>query len=671
VSTRPVEVNLEAIIAAVLAVEPGLDRQLVAEAVAATAPSRRQQHWLQQALTQDPSCLVSGASSVPLGVAQLIRRLRAAGAARLVVPCCARCGQPRLLRHKHGDQRVCDWCRRVLHAELCIRCGERRPTMVRTDHGPVCFRCRRQDRGTWKPCSQCGRPCTVQARSDDGQPLCWRCAPRRLRPCAVCGQQRVIHAHLLDGPTCGACYNRIRSSPQPCPGCGQPRVLQHLDEAGRRVCGPCAGVASRYACARCGTDCMRYRDGLCPRCLLDQQVTALLTGPDGTISPALRPLHRALVEVTEPRSTLNWLRTSAGPKILAAMAAGELAVSHDALDRLPQTKPLDFLRDLLVAAGVLAPRQTDFARLEPWLDGLLATAPHEHARLVRVFATWDAFRRLRPKATAGRLTENASRRARSQVRQALALLAWLDEQGVPLAELRQDDLDRWLAAGPTTRLAVRAFLQWAKARRLAGDLHVPFATTRSPAAPVADDERWALIERLLHDQAVAIDLRVAGLFALLYGQPLTRIVRLTTGHVTHANDRVAVRFGNDDLVLPEPLGQLTLALRDRRGHAALGNQTRQWLFPGGAPGRHVTANSLRVRLNGVGVVLRAARHAAMLQLAAEIPAPILADLLNLHPIIAVRWVKAARGDWASYVSERSSTLSADPRKSSPSPAEGG
>jgi hypothetical protein len=72
-----------------------------------------------------------------------------------------------------------------------------------------------------------------------------------------------------------------------------------------------------------------------------------------------------------------------------------------------------------------------------------------------------------------------------------------------------------------------------------------------------------------------------------------------------------------------------------------------------------------VRLNGVGVALRAARNAAMLQLAAEIPAPILADLLNLHPIIAERWVKAARGDWASYVGERTSTLNADPRESSP------
>jgi hypothetical protein len=655
-----VEPDIEAIVAAVLAVDPALDRQVVAEAVAAAAPSRRQQRWLHRDLTQDPACLVSGASSVPLGVARLIRRLRAAGATRLVVPCCARCGEPRLLRHKHGDQRVCDWCRRVLHARPCARCGERRPTMVRGDDGPVCFRCRRQDRGTWQPCSQCGRLCTVKARAADGRPLCWQCAPRRRMVCAACGRERVIHAHLLDGPTCGACYNRIRSSPRPCPGCGQPRVLEYQDGGGRRVCGPCAGVASRYACDRCGADCMRYRDGLCARCLLDRQVTALLTGPDGTITPALRPLQRALVDVQEPRSAINWLRTSAGPKLLAAMAASELAVSHDALDRLPQTKPLDFVRDLLVAAGALAPRQTDVERLERWLDGLLATIPDDHAKLVRVFATWDAVRRLRPKASAGRLTENASRRVRSQVRQAIALLAWLDAQGTTLAELRQADLDRWLAAGTTTRLAVRAFVQWAKAQRLTGDLQVPFATTTSPTAPVADDARWALIERLLHDQTIPIDLRVAGLFALLYGQPLTRIVRLATDDVAADGDQVTIRFGTAGLILPDPLGRLVLALRDRRGHAALGNQTRRWLFPGGAPGRHITANSLRVRLNGVGVVLRAARHAAMLQLAAEIPAPVLADLLNLHPIIAVRWVRAARGDWASYVGERSSTADTDP-----------
>jgi len=661
VSAVSAEPDLGAIITAVLVADPDLDQQIVADAVATVAPSRRQQRWLQRALAEDPGCLTSGASSVPLGAAQLIRELRDAGSTKLVAPRCAVCGHARPLRHKHGEQRVCDWCRRVLHAKPCARCGQRRPVLARTDDGPICFRCRRQDSGTWKPCSQCGRLCTVTARSAERRPLCWQCAPRRRSLCAFCGQQRVVHAHLLDGPACAACYDRVRSSPQPCPGCGQPRVLEHRDRDGRRVCGPCVGVASRFACDRCGKDGLRYRDGLCARCLLAEQAAALLTGPDGTITPALRPLRRALVEVDEPRSALNWLRASAGAKLLAAMAAGELAVSHDALDGLPQTKPLDYLRDLLVAAGVLPPREANFERLGTWLDRVLAGVPDDHATVVRTFATWEVVRRLRPKATAGRLTENATRRARTQIRQALALLAWLDARGTTLAELRQADLDRWLTEGTTTRLAVSSFVRWAKGRRLVGDVQVPLPATRSPAAPVADDARWTLIERLLHDDTVAAELRVAGLFALLYGQQLTRIVRLTTDNVRCDGDRVAIRFGHDDLRLPEQLDTLVLALRDRRGHAALGNQaTGRWLFPGGAPGRHITANSLRVRLNAVGVVLRPARNAAMLQLAAELPASILADLLNLHPIIAVQWVRAARGDWASYVGERSAPASPDP-----------
>lgn len=91
-------------------------------------------------------------------------------------------------------------------------------------------------------------------------------------------------------------------------------------------------------------------------------------------------------------------------------------------------------------------------------------------------------------------------------------------------------------------LGVRAFLQWAKARRLTGDLHVPFTTAGSPTAPVANDKRRTPSERLLHDQAVPVALRVRRLVRSLYGQPLTRIVRLTTDHVTHASDRVAIRL---------------------------------------------------------------------------------------------------------------------------------
>ena len=49
---------------------------------------------------------------------------------------------------------------------------------------------------------------------------------------------------------------------------------------------------------------------------------------------------------------------------------------------------------------------------------------------------------------------------------------------------------------------------------------------------------------------------------------------------------------------------------------------------------------------------RTARSAALINLAADLPAAVLADLLGLHINTAVRWVKRARRDWADYLAAR-------------------
>ena len=41
----------------------------------------------------------------------------------------------------------------------------------------------------------------------------------------------------------------------------------------------------------------------------------------------------------------------------------------------------------------------------------------------------------------------------------------------------------------------------------------------------------------------------------------------------------------------------------------------------------------------------------MLHLAAHVPAAVLADLLNLHPSTAVRWMHQAGADWTRYTAE--------------------
>jgi hypothetical protein len=46
-------------------------------------------------------------------------------------------------------------------------------------------------------------------------------------------------------------------------------------------------------------------------------------------------------------------------------------------------------------------------------------------------------------------------------------------------------------------------------------------------------------------------------------------------------------------------------------------------------------------------MLQPDRNAALMQLAAEIPAPVLGDLLGLSPQTAVRWATLAARDWAT------------------------
>jgi hypothetical protein len=41
----------------------------------------------------------------------------------------------------------------------------------------------------------------------------------------------------------------------------------------------------------------------------------------------------------------------------------------------------------------------------------------------------------------------------------------------------------------------------------------------------------------------------------------------------------------------------------------------------------------------------------MMHLARQLPASVLADLLNLHATTACRWVDAAGGDWNNYAAE--------------------
>jgi len=118
---------------------------------------------------------------------------------------------------------------------------------------------------------------------------------------------------------------------------------------------------------------------------------------------------------------------------------------------------------------------------------------------------------------------------------------------------------------------------------------------------------------------------------------------------------VRLRLGREPIVLPEPLAALVLQLvASRHGHGALGDQgTSSWLFPGGQPGRPLSAYQLGERLRQLGLRPGQARSTALFQLATELPAALLARMLGIHITVAVAWQRASSGDWTGYAADYS------------------
>ena len=106
-------------------------------------------------------------------------------------------------------------------------------------------------------------------------------------------------------------------------------------------------------------------------------------------------------------------------------------------------------------------------------------------------------------------------------------------------------------------------------------------------------------------------------------------------------------------MLPEPIAALARQLvQARQGHAVIGDHGRSpWLFPGGQPGRPISAARMTERLCELGIRSGQARSTALFQLATDLPAAIIARMLGVHISVATAWQGASAGDWATYAAE--------------------
>jgi hypothetical protein len=126
------------------------------------------------------------------------------------------------------------------------------------------------------------------------------------------------------------------------------------------------------------------------------------------------------------------------------------------------------------------------------------------------------------------------------------------------------------------------------------------------------------------------------------------------------DDRVFVTFDRTPTEMPEPLDRLIQEHMARRGQASYVSWNSPWLFPGGIPGNHLGTENIRKELVARGIKPQASKHAALFQLASELPHPILADVLGISSTSAARWSALSSRTWGQYTAARRDSGLQDP-----------
>lgn len=609
-------------------------------------------------------------------------------------PPCSRCHRPRPVAYRIDGQPVCQSCgpKRLYTCSACGRPDQ--PAHAITDAGPLCSRCYHLRRP--HTCHQCRRS-TSHARRDPARPdqwICYRCyippsvectvcgevkpcdrgvasgrpicsscrarqrphrraTPAAKKRCAVCGLTRSVRITLPLGPVCLSCCHQLRRNPIDCASCGHQRPQAGLDNRDQPICGPCSGEHRNWYCRSCGAIDLLVTTTDCLGCRNATRIDKLLICSHPQLRRQTEQVRALLLEMYSPQRTALLLESRRSwLTLLTELVTDNEQLTHASLDCRPQTGRTRYLRRLLIAIEVLPSRDNTVDDLDSWIDTLLADQPPHIAVVLQPYASWHVIHRLR--RVRGN-SPSAAKYARTRIRCATDFLHWLHARGTDLAQATQQDVDCWLDQGTTTRRRLRDFLTWTNKRELTTDLEVPWLGTDGLPGHVLDEHtRWQLLRRCLTDSALDLRLRVAGALVLLFGQNLTRIAALSAEDITTDGGDTYLSLRDHPVLLPPALAALIgdLAGQPLPTDDPRPTNTPTWLFPG-RNATHLSPGRLAQLLGrDLGLDARAARGGALLALASDLPASVLADLLGLSISAALRWGALAARDQGVYLAAR-------------------
>ena len=231
-----------------------------------------------------------------------------------------------------------------------------------------------------------------------------------------------------------------------------------------------------------------------------------------------------------------------------------------------------------------------------------------------------------------------------------------------LAALTQHHVDIWPTepGGSHRRDLARDLLKWAVTKRLTpGNVSIPALKVGQPRTFADTEDFTQQLRRCPHDQALPTDIRATGALILFYGLRTTDVLALRRDQLIERKEDHYLQLGESTLLLPPPLAVLLgqLPLRRNNNRTAIPPITASStppLFPGFNHAQPLHPGTFGARLLRHGITPRAGRNTAMLTLAADLPAAVLADLLGIHDDTATRWAHRTNRDWQTYLAQRRS-----------------
>ncbi|UXW87083.1 hypothetical protein NFX31_06045 [Microbacterium azadirachtae] len=451
---------------------------------------------------------------------------------------------------------------------------------------------------------------------------------------------------------CESCVQMTIRYPKPCSSCARRSValFGRLDE---RLCASCAGHGPPpFACKACGTEDAGRQGKRCFRCKKADAIAAVV--PSGHLPEEGLARLRALIDRPDmtPRGVVEWCEQSKAAALLRQMARGEIAATRASLNSMPQSRATAQLQALLIESGIITPGDNDLDRYVQWSQSfLMRVQPAADRMLLAQYSRWSIERKLA-------LTTPATRRsdttrllvAKYQLEAAALCVDSLRDKEKAIEGASQGDIDTVLVEHRNRRRQIIAFLRWAHENRSVRYTKPTHPKDSRPTAPMPEPKRQQHIARLLEDDSIALATRVAGLFLLVFGQSIGRIAKLRTTAFSDVDGQLFTRLGRDSVRIPPPMDRLVRAQIDWSDQHRAGAEP--WLFTGYAAGAHLTPDALARGLKRLGIQPTSARNAAMLDLAASMPARVLSDLMGYANGTAERWAQVAGRRWASYPSMR-------------------